>query len=119
MNKKDQAGYTLPSTDGKKYAIAHFGCLREHKPSADKRKAVELALCGGLLLGADLWEEEGYLFLTEATRTLIADEILSLIEPKVLPDRALTVFAKRCLGENYGTVRQVLQAVSQATIEGE
>jgi len=52
-----QAGYRLPpeQTDG------------------------EVSLCGGLLIGKDLYEEDGYYFLTETARKRLVNQLLRTI----------------------------------------
>lgn len=41
------------------------------------RKGIEVALCGGMLLGTELYMEEGYCFLTEKYRKELTMRVLN------------------------------------------
>ena len=43
------------------------------------KKQIELSFCGGLLVESELFEDDGYYFLTDKARERLADQILSLI----------------------------------------
>ena len=50
------------------------------KKQEEIQKGTEVALCGGMLLGTELYEEEGYYFLTAEMRGLLAKRILSYLK---------------------------------------
>jgi len=75
MNREIEkiARFILPIKEGKTWVtwnialdIARDIYKAGYHPMQTSKKAI--ALCGGLLIGEDLYEEDGYYFLTETAR---------------------------------------------------